>query len=115
MIIDTIEEFLDRFATAWIAGDAGAFAGLFIEDATFVTCQGRWLRGREEIARGYEASSGGRLRFRPVNIRALGPAVRLVVTEGGGETQTFTLILRDRRWVCAAFHNSAARGQAAAE
>ena len=43
-------------------------------------------------------------------------AVRLVVAEGGvGEVQTFTLILRDGRWVCAAFHNTAMSEWEAAE
>ena len=113
MIGDRIEDFLDRFAIAWNGGDAAGFATLFIEDATYVTWQGQWLRGREEIARMRNCllrddGSGAPLRIRPLSVRALGPAVRLVVAAGGnGEVQTFTLILQSGRWVCAAVQNTA--------
>jgi len=117
MTTDRIEDFLDRFSAACQAGDAASFAALFIEDATYVTCQGRWLRGRDQIARMHDDPSQGMgLQVRPLNVRALGPAVRLVVAEGGvGEVQTFTLILREGRWVCAAFHNTAMSEWEAAE
>ena len=101
LIGDRIEDFLDRFAA------------LFIEDATYVTWQGQWVRGREEIARMRNCllrddGSAAPLRIRPLSVRALGPAVRLVVAAGGnGEVQTFTLILQAGHWVCAAVQNTA--------
>jgi uncharacterized protein (TIGR02246 family) len=113
MVGDRIEDFLDRFGAAWNTGDAASFAALFIEDATYVTWQGQWVRGREEIARMRDFLSHGceadaPLRVKPLSVRALGPAVRLVVAAGGnGEVQTFTLILQGGRWVCAAVQNTA--------
>jgi uncharacterized protein (TIGR02246 family) len=111
MTEDRIEDFLDRFCAAWRSNDAGAFAALFIEDATYVTWQGVWLRGRDEIERECDAFFGqgavAPMHLRLLNVRALGPAVRLVVTMGAGQTQTFTLILRGGSWVCAALHNTA--------
>ena len=103
MISDRIEDFLDRFSTAWVVGD---LKSQFIEDASCVTAQGLWLHGCEEIERGL-ADQMPSLRYRLLNVRALGPAVRLVVTEGSGRRQTFTLILRAGRWVCAAFQDTA--------
>ncbi len=111
MINDRIEDFLDRFCAAWRANEACAFSALFIEDATYVTWQGLWLRGRDEIERECDGFFGQGavtpIDLRLLNVRALGPAVRLVLTMGGGQTQTFTLILRGGRWICAALHNTA--------
>jgi uncharacterized protein (TIGR02246 family) len=117
MTSDRIEDFLDRFSAASQAGNAASFAALFVEDATYVTCQGRWVRGRDQIARMHDDPSQAMgLQMTPRSVRALGPAVRLVVAEGGvGEVQTFTLILRAGRWVCAAFHNTAMSEWEAAE
>ena len=44
---------LDRFRTAWDAGDARAYAALFTEDATYVIFLGEAMLGRDAIERNH--------------------------------------------------------------
>lgn len=54
---------LRDYEAAWAAGDENALAALFTEDG-FVPTPGGWVRGRADIARVYENSSG------PLRLRA---------------------------------------------
>ena len=63
-----VEDVVQRLLEAWNRRDAGAFAGLFTEDADYVTGEGQWLKGRPAI-RGLVESRG------PVaRVAVLGPA-----------------------------------------
>lgn len=116
---DTIENFLERFRTAWNAGDAGAFAALFTEDATYITWFGDLLAGRQEIAAAHEALFLRRrtqMRVKAVNVLTFGADLHVVSTVGGsggeGSTpydkfQTFVLTRVESTWFCAAFQNTA--------
>jgi uncharacterized protein (TIGR02246 family) len=65
---DEVEEVLHRLLEAWSRRDAGAFAGMFTEDADYVTGDGQWLKGRPAI-RGLVESPGPMAR-----VAVLGPA-----------------------------------------
>jgi uncharacterized protein (TIGR02246 family) len=115
------EDFLDRFRTAWDAGDARAYAALFTEDATYVIFLGEAMLGRDAIERNHvdvfgRWQKGSKTRVKAIGVQSLGADVCTVLTVGGiGERapiaydkiQTLTLVRRADRWLCAAFHNTA--------
>jgi uncharacterized protein (TIGR02246 family) len=115
------EDFLDRLRMAWDAGDARAYAALFTEDATYVIFLGEAMVGRTEIERNHidvfgRWQKGTRMGVRAIAVQSLGADVCSVLTVGGiGEkapiaydkVQTFTLVRRGGRWLCAASHNTA--------
>jgi uncharacterized protein (TIGR02246 family) len=117
---DTVEDCLERIRAAWNAGDARAFAASFTEDATYVVFLGEALIGRAEIEANYvdvfaKWQKGTRMAVTGLRKTPLGAAAAVVLTAGGigtGESipydklQTFTLVRRDGRWLCAAFHNT---------
>src|SRR5271166_711811 len=116
-----VEDFLDRFRMAWDAGDARAYAALFTEDATYVIFLGEAMIGRNEIERNHvdvcgRWQKGTKMAVKAIGVQSLGADVCSVLTVGGiGENapiaydkiQTFTLVRRGDRWLCAAFHNTA--------
>jgi uncharacterized protein (TIGR02246 family) len=117
---DTIEDCLNRIRAAWNAGDARAFAGSFTEDATYVIYLGEALIGRAEIEANHvdvftKWQQGTRMAVTALRNMPLGDDVAVVLTAGGigtGESipydklQTFTLVRREGRWLCAAFQNT---------
>jgi uncharacterized protein (TIGR02246 family) len=117
----TVEGFLDQFRTAWDAGDARAYAALFTEDATYVIFLGEAMVGRNEIERNHvdvfaRWQKGTKMAVKVIGVHLLGADVCSVLTVGGiGEKapiaydkiQTFTLLRRGDRWLCAAFQNTA--------
>jgi uncharacterized protein (TIGR02246 family) len=116
-----VEDFLDRFRTAWDAGDARAYAALFTEDATYVIFLGEAMVGRDEIERNHvdvfeRWQKGAKMRVKAIGVKSLGADVCSVLTVGGigqeapiayDKIQTFTLVRRADRWLCAAFQNTA--------
>jgi uncharacterized protein (TIGR02246 family) len=118
---DTIEDFFERMRAAWGAGDAPAFAGQFTDDATYVTWMGYPLIGRNDIEQTHADvfqrwCAGTRMEIKLLRTRALGPDRCIALTIGGiGEEspiafdklQTFVLVRVERRWLCAAFQNTA--------
>lgn len=87
--------FARAFAAAFGAGDAGAMAGLFAEDAALHSLTGQFLQGRKAIATGLAAEFAGlcrqaRLVSGKAGIRPMGPGAailhqRFVVTGLRGE------------------------------
>ena len=116
-----VEDFLDRFRTAWDAGDARAYAALFTEDATYVIFLGEAMVGRDKIERKHvdvfgRWQKGAKMRVKAIGLQSLDADVCSVLTVGGigdkppiayDKLQTFTLVHRGDRWLCAAFQNTA--------
>jgi uncharacterized protein (TIGR02246 family) len=117
---DTIEKCLERIRLAWNAGDAQAYAREFAEDATYVIFLGEALLGREEIERNHidvltKWRKGTQMAIKAISVTSLGDDAASVLTIGGlgkgdsipyDKLQTFTLVRRDGRWMCAAFQNN---------
>lgn len=83
MAIDAPESFARAFSTAWLARDVRALAGLFAEDADFLTLTGDWAEGRQAIARTLTgelkgAFSRARLVTGRAKLRPLGPDAAVV-------------------------------------
>lgn len=125
---ETIDQFLERFRQAWDSGDARAYAALFAEDATYVIFLGEALVGQAEIEANHVEvfarwQSGAKMAVKAINVRALSPEIASVLTVGGigsrspivcDKLQTFTLVRRGDRWLCAAFQNTAMSRQSLA-
>jgi uncharacterized protein (TIGR02246 family) len=123
-----VEDFLDRFRMAWDAADARAYAALFTKDATYVIFLGEAMVGRTEIERNHvdvfgRWQKGTKMGVKAIAVQSLGADVCSVLTVGGiGEKtpiaydkiQTFTLVRRGDRWLCAAFQNTAMSDRAKA-
>jgi uncharacterized protein (TIGR02246 family) len=117
----TVEDFLNRFRSAWDAGDARTYAALFTEDATYVIFMGEVIVGRAGIERNHVEvfnrwQRGTKMVVEATAIQSLGADSLSVLTVGGvgrerpvryDKIQTFTLVRQDGRWLCAAFHNTA--------
>jgi uncharacterized protein (TIGR02246 family) len=117
---DSIKNCLDRIQSAWNAGDARAFARSFTEDATYVIYLGEVLVGRGEIESNHvqvftKWQKGTRMAIRTLRKTPLGEDSAVVLTAGGIGTgasipcdklQTFTMVRREGRWLCAAFQNT---------
>ena len=122
----SVEAFLTRFRAAWDAGDAHAYAAEFTEDATYVIFLGEALIGREAIERNHvdvfeRWQKGSKMAVKAIGARSIGADVCSVLTVGGvgqqppvayDKIQTFTLVRRRDRWLCAAFQNTAMSQQA---
>jgi uncharacterized protein (TIGR02246 family) len=125
-IQDSVDEFLARFRSAWDAGDARAYAAEFTEDATYVVFLGEALIGRAEIERNHvdvfeRWQKGAKMAVKAIAVRSISADVCSVLTIGGvggqlpipyDKIQTFTLVRRGDRWLCAAFQNTAMSQQA---
>jgi len=117
---DTVEDCLERIRAAWNAGDARAFAASFTEDATYVIYLGEALIGRDEIETNHvdvftKWQKGTRMTVKALRKTPLGDDAAVVLSAGGigtGESvpydklQTFTMVRREGRWLCAAFQNT---------
>ena len=83
MAADGPEGFARAFSAAWLARDVAALAGLFTEDADFLTLTGDWAEGRQAIARTLTGElKGAFARTRLVTgrskVRLLGPGAAVV-------------------------------------
>jgi uncharacterized protein (TIGR02246 family) len=122
------EVFLDEFRAAWNSGDAASYAALFTDDATYVIFLGEALIGRAEIERNHADvfsrwQKGTKMAVKALGVRSLGNDACSVLTVGGigqkapvayDKLQTFTLVRRGGRWLCAAFQNTAMSDRARA-
>ncbi|MEU6410014.1 SgcJ/EcaC family oxidoreductase [Microbispora sp. NPDC046933] len=125
---DDIHRLLDALTAAWNDADAAAFAGLFTEDADYVTYFGLRMEGRRAIEDSHRALFEGPLKGSRLGgpaaapplrkIRLLSPDVALVVTTGGSALRdgtadpgrdsimTFTAVREDDGWRFASFQNT---------
>ncbi len=117
---DTPDACLDRIRRAWDAGDAHASGQEFTVDATYVIFLGDLLDGREKIEQNHvdvfsKWQKGTKMIVEPISTRTLSSDVVTILTKGGIGTssplqydklQTFTMILREQRWLRAAFQNA---------
>lgn len=125
---DDIHRLLDALTAAWNDGDAAAFAGLFTEDADYVTYFGARMEGRKAIEDSHRALFEGPLKgsrlmapaaAEPLRkIRFLSPDVALVLTTGGSALAggapdpardsilTFTAVKTGEGWRFASFQNT---------
>ena len=113
----------ERIVAAWAAQDADAFAEVFTDDGSMIL-PGVYRSGRDEI-RAFMADAfagpyrGTRVTGQPVQLRFLGEAVAVLVTQGGvlapGETAvaderairaSWIAVHRDGRWQLAGYQNS---------
>ena len=123
--IDTV---LADHATAWDAGDAGAYANLFTPDATYVVFDGTVLRGAQAIEDVHRRLFDGPLRNSrlggansgpPAEVRFLRPDVAVALVAGAVRPEgvgmpapdresVVSLVLADTAegWRIAAFHNT---------
>ncbi|MFD7660894.1 SgcJ/EcaC family oxidoreductase [Actinosynnema sp. NPDC059797] len=115
---------LDALVEAWNAGDATAYAGLFTEDADYITFFGRNTPGRRAIEAGHRALFAGPLKGsrltgggEPPAIRFIRPDVAVAVSGGGssldGEpdperasTVTCVLVHEGDAWRITSFQNT---------
>ncbi len=125
-IDDSVETCLERIRLAWNAGDAHAYACEFTEDATYVIFLGEPLLGRQEIEKNHidvltKWRKGTRMAIKVISVRALGDDAASLLTVGGlgksdsiayDKLQTFTMVRREGRWMCAAFQNTKMNGRA---
>ncbi|WP_030905139.1 SgcJ/EcaC family oxidoreductase [Streptomyces sp. NRRL F-5126] len=116
----SVDELLGALTTAWNAGDATAYAELFVEDADYITWFGQNMAGRPAIEAGHRALFEGPLKGSrltsggtPPRIRFLRPDVAVIVTAGGapGGTAersviTLTAVCDEGRWRFASFQNT---------
>ena len=118
--LDAVEACLERIRLAWNAADARAYAGEFTADATYVIFLGEALLGREAIERTHidvlaRWQKGTTMAIKTIGMRQLGDDVAAALTIGGigkgheipyDKLQSFTMVRRDGRWLCAAFQNT---------
>ncbi|GAA3969734.1 SgcJ/EcaC family oxidoreductase [Actinomadura viridis] len=116
----SVDELLDALVTTWNAGDATAYADLFVEDADYITFFGQNMAGRTAIETGHRALFEGPLKGSRLTsgetapkIRFLRPDVAIIVTAGGApgdDTQqsviTLTAVRNQGRWRFASFQNT---------
>jgi uncharacterized protein (TIGR02246 family) len=121
-----VREVLGRVYVAWAAGDAGAFADLYLDDAT-VVLPGVYHQGRTAVREYMAAGFAGPLRGsrgidEPQDIRVLGGDTAIVVSRAGilmdGEQDvpaererlaTWVLSKHAGRWMIAAYANAPVR------
>jgi uncharacterized protein (TIGR02246 family) len=118
---EEIQHLLARMTTTWNAGDSAAYAGLFTEDADYITFFGLHLKGRQAIEEVHRelfktsiklADGGPEARIRPLT-----DDVALVVAGGhssvNGEPDpsrasviTLTALRTPEGWRFASFQNT---------
>ncbi|MFC4056963.1 SgcJ/EcaC family oxidoreductase [Planomonospora corallina] len=112
---------LTRLAEAWNAGDATAYAGLFTEDADYITFNGMHSEGRVAIESSHRRLFDGPLRGSTMSapdgrtkVKPLADEAVLVVARGGtdlaGEHResivSFTAVSTPGGWRFASFQNT---------
>jgi uncharacterized protein (TIGR02246 family) len=120
---DAAGEIASPIQAGWNAGDGGAFAAAFEEDADFVNVRGDLLKGRVAIARGHDGIFAGiysdsRVAYAVRQCRAFGPDLGLVHLDArlevparpiaGTHHALLSLLLRAHggAWRIAALHNT---------
>jgi uncharacterized protein (TIGR02246 family) len=117
-----------RVIAAWAYHDATAFAAVFTDDATMIL-PGIYLKGRDTIhtylTTAFQTTyKNTQVTGRPLDIRPLGPAAALLITQGGvlahGETEvnddqairaSWTVTKHNGTWHLAAYQNTPAKKQ----
>lgn len=113
-----------KVSTAWAEQDPDTFATVFVEDGTMILA-GVYCSGRAEIrdfmAKAFDGPyKGTQVTGSPISIRALGPDVAILLSDGGvigaGETEVSEdsairaswLAVRqdDGEWLLAAYQNT---------
>lgn len=117
---------LNELTEAWNAGDATAYARLFLEDADYVNFMGQNSRGRAAIEESHRFLFDGPLKgskmtcgTTPPTVRFVRPDVAIVVIGGGtsldgaeeedpsrASTVTFVLVEEPAGWRIASFQNT---------
>lgn len=111
-----VETILERLVGAWNSRDASGFAGLFTEDADYVTGDGVWIRGQPAIERLVtDAEPGARVTIETkASIRTAGEVATVVFRwsapgPGGGLSRGVTTCVvtrRHGRWLIDRLHNT---------
>ena len=113
-------ELLGALLAAWNAGDASAYADLFVEDADYITFFGQIMAGRAAIEAGHRALFEGPLKGSRLSLGETAPKVRFLCPDaavimatgaapGGGPHQsviTLTAVHDGDRWRFASFQNT---------
>jgi uncharacterized protein (TIGR02246 family) len=112
-----------RMVAGWAYGEAETIADLFVEDGTMILA-GVYCANRDEVreymAKAFEGRyKGTQVTGKPISIRALGPDVAILLSQGGvleaGETEvsetgairaSWLVVRRDGQWRLAAYQNS---------
>jgi uncharacterized protein (TIGR02246 family) len=112
-----------RMVAGWAYGEADTIADLFVEDGTLILA-GVFCNGREEVrdyfVKAFEGKyKGTQVVGKPISIRALGPDVAILLSQGGvlesGETEvsdssairaSWLCVRSDGQWKLAAYQNS---------
>lgn len=119
----SVEALLEALTDAWNAGDATAYADLFVEDADYITVFGQNMAGRTAIEEGHRFLFTGPLKGSrltrgetPPKIRYLRPDVAVIVTAGGSpgpgdrsSALTLTAVRDEAGWRFASFQNTPVR------
>ena len=120
---EAIQEIVAQLVDAWNRHDMKAFASLFTADASYITGQGRWLKGREAIEEEFSKSDAqdSAIIINGTRIKLLKPDIALVHNtwemadpksqEGEGAHLrrgiiTQVLIWQGDRWLIAALQNT---------
>lgn len=115
-----VSAIVHNMESAWNAHDAKAYAGLFHPDAAFITFQGDYLKGRQDIettlARVHATTYRNSVSTRRIeDMTFVGPDVAVVhvfrtntgVTDKPIPSRnTLVLTRRDGKWGILAFHNT---------
>jgi uncharacterized protein (TIGR02246 family) len=112
-----------RMVTGWAYGEAETIANLFVEDGTLIL-PGVFCNGRDEVRDYFAKAFEGKYKDtqvtgKPISIRALGPDVAILLSQGGvleqGETEvsqdgairaSWLAVRQDGEWRLAAYQNS---------
>ena len=121
------EDIPGLFAEAWNRRDAGAIAGLFVEDAEFVNVTGLWWHDRQAIFRAHDYGlkkifPDSHLEIRQQKVRPLSPVLALVharmrlsgqtahadVERPGVRFTVFSFVVEKQEagWQCISAHNT---------
>lgn len=123
---DAIRALIDQQVAGWAAGDPEAYAGVFTQDADYVTFLGSHYKGREAIAASYvplfrKLLKGTRLQINVSQVRFLTPDVALIHATAAvvkkprqrnrrnARVNTSVAVRTDGRWLLAASHNTTHR------
>lgn len=123
---NAIRALIDQQIAGWAAGDPEAYAGVFTQDADYVTFLGSRYKGREAIAASYgplfrKLLKGTRLQIDVSHVRFLTPDVALIQSTAtvakkprqrnrrNARVNTSVAVRTDGRWVLAASQNTTHR------
>lgn len=118
---EEITRLLERMTETWNAGDSAGYAGLFTEDADYVTFFGLHMKGREAIEEAHRGLFKTSIKLAEggpeAEIRPLTGDVALVIAHGGSSVDgvpdpsrasliTLTALRTPEGWRFASFHNT---------